>query len=126
MTRQHRPAGSSSPNSPRWWRRFFTRAIDWTLFQHPHCLLYCAFELRIVAGDYILRPILDVNVRRHAFVLNCPTIVAREEAAARRDGRSTINESWRVCSVNQPAPRAFANQQANLSIVKHVRHEVAA
>src|SRR3989442_6193763 len=68
------------------WRRWFLRgSIDGMFFHHAHPLLHRAFELWIVAGDNVLRPVLDIHVGRDAFILHGPTIVARQENAARRD-----------------------------------------
>src|SRR5688572_7967031 len=46
-------------------------------------LLHRALELWIPARDHILRPVLDVDVRRDPLVLDRPLVVAREEAEAR-------------------------------------------
>src|SRR5205085_375614 len=62
----------------------------------------------------------------HAFILDGPTIVARKETTARRDRRSAVNKGWRVGGMDQPTPGAFAYEQTDLSIMKHVRHQVAA
>src|SRR5258708_35877809 len=65
------------PNTPlwRWW--FLRGAIDRTLFQHAHCFRHGALELRIAASNHFFGPVLDIDVRRHAFVLNRPSIVTR-------------------------------------------------
>jgi hypothetical protein len=68
---------------PRRWRWFFRRTIDWMLLQQSHPFLNRAFELWISTSNYILGPVLDIDVGRDAFVLNCPMSIACEEASAR-------------------------------------------
>src|SRR5438093_12073372 len=114
------------PYAPGWWRRLFTGAIDRVFFQHAHAFLDRSFELRIVPGDYVFGPILNIDVRRNAFVFNCPTIDAREETAARGDCRAAIDKRRRVRGMDQPAPGAFADQPTDFSVMKHVGHQVAA
>src|SRR5438046_230267 len=107
-------------NAPgrRW--RFLGRSIDRMLFHHAHCFLHRAFELRIMAGDNLLRPILDIYVGGDTFILDSPTVVACKETAARRDRRSAIDKCRRVGRMDQPAPGALAYEQPDLSIMKHV------
>src|SRR6266567_3948165 len=116
----------SRPHAPRWRWRFFGRAIDGMLLEHAHAFCDRAFELRIATGDDVLGPVLDVDVGRHAFIFHRPLSIAREEAAARSDRRTAVDERRCVGSVDQAAPGSFAHQQAQLSIMKHVRHQVAA
>src|SRR5260370_7205245 len=92
------------PHPPRWGRRFFRGAIDRMLFQHAHCFRHGALELRIAAGNHFFGPVLDIDVRRHAFVLNRPSILAREEAPAWSDHRPTIDEQAPVAGLDHPPP----------------------
>src|SRR5712692_4922012 len=114
------------PHSPLWRRRFFRGAINGMLFQHAHRFRHRALKLRIASGNHIFGPVLDVDVRRDAFVLYGPSIVARKEATARSDHRSTIDERRRVRGMDEPAPGSLADEQSYLSIPEHVRHKVAA
>ena len=79
-------------------------------------LLHRGFELRIVAADHFLRRVLDVDVRRDALVLHRPLAVAREEAAARRDRRSAVDERRRIGGVHESAPRPLADERSDLAI----------
>src|SRR5262245_8009791 len=97
------------PPRRRW--RLRGLSVDGVCFQEAHGFFDRAFELRVVAGDHVLREVLDIDVRRDAFVLDRPLPLAREEAAARRDHRSTIDERRRVGGVNESAPRAFAHER---------------
>src|SRR6185503_13952171 len=92
----------------------------------PHRFLNGAFELWIFTGDHVFGPVLDIDVRRNAFVLDRPSSVTCEEPAARRDHRPAVDERRRVGSMNEPAPGAFANQWTNLAALEHIRHQVAA
>src|ERR1044071_6671184 len=114
------------PLAPRWWCWFLRETFDRALLQHSHRFLNRAFELRIFAGDDFLGPVLDVDVRRDSFVLNRPFSITREEAPARRDHRSAIDERRRVGCVNETAPRSLADQQSYLATLEHIRHQVAA
>src|SRR5947209_6521020 len=96
------------------------------LFQQAHRFCDGSLELWIVSGDYVFGPILDVDVGSDAFILNGPPIVAREEPSARGNRRTAIDKSWGVGRVDQTTPGAFADQQANLPVMKHVGHQVAA
>src|SRR6266581_7559672 len=94
--------------------------------EHAQTLLDGALELRIVAGDDLLRPVLYIYVRRDAFVLDRPFTIAIEEAAARCDHRAAIDKGRRVGRVNEAAPRAFADKQPDLAPLAHVRRQIAA
>src|SRR5215213_3913755 len=80
----HNLSGAFPPDW-RWW--LLRRAIGRTLFQQAHRLLYRAVELRVSARDNVLGPVLDIDVRRDAFVLHRPLPLACEEPAARSDHR---------------------------------------
>jgi hypothetical protein len=54
-------------------------------FEHTHRFCDRAFELRIAAGDYVLGPVLDIDVGRDAFILYRPLSIACKETAARSD-----------------------------------------
>src|SRR5262245_25504310 len=82
-------------------RRLLHQALDRLLLQQPHAFLHRLLELRVVAGDDVLRPVLDVDVGRDALVLDRPLAVAIEEAAARRDHRSAVDERRRVGGVDE-------------------------
>src|SRR5437868_2069801 len=76
--------------APKRLRRFLRSTINRTLFQHAHRFLYGALELWISTSDHILRPVLDVDVRRNPFVLHRPLSVTCEETAARRDHAAAV------------------------------------
>src|SRR5690242_20217589 len=95
-------------------------------FQQAHRFLNGAFELWIFAGYNFLGPVLDVNVGCDAFVLDRPSSLTREEPAARRDHRATVDERRRVGCVNETAPRALADEWTNLATLEHIGHQVAA
>src|SRR5881397_1411097 len=82
-------------------------------------------KLQVMTTDYVLRPILDINVGSDAFILNRPFSVARKESTARSNCRTAIDEWGSICGMIQPTPRALAHQQTNLAVMKHIRHEVA-
>src|SRR5215813_5679598 len=65
--------------APGWWRRFLCRPIHRMILQQAHCFLYRPFELRIATSNYVLGPILHIDVGSHAFVLYGPLPVATEE-----------------------------------------------
>src|SRR5438105_4748828 len=111
-------------HAPRRRGRFLGRSIDGMFFQHAHPFLDRAFELWIVTGDNLLRPILDIHIGGDSFILDGPTIVARKETTTRRNRRSAVNKCRRVGSMDQPAPGALAYEQSDLSIMKHVGHQV--
>src|SRR5712664_127196 len=92
----------------RW--RFPSCAIDWMLFQHAHRFLHCAFELWISSGNHFFGPVLDVDVRRDPFVLNCPSPIAREKPAARSDHRTAIDERRCIGCMDQTAPGSLTHQ----------------
>src|SRR5205085_1670953 len=69
-------------------------------------LLHRALELRVVPGDDLLRPVLALDVGRHALVLDREPPLAREEAEARGDHRPAVDEGRRVGGGHEPAPRA--------------------
>src|ERR1041385_7195333 len=94
--------------------------------QQTHRFCNRAFELRIMSGDDIFGPILDIDVRRDTFVLDRPLAIMTKEAAAWSDGRSAVDKDRRVGRVHQTTPGSFADQRAELSIMEHVRHEIAA
>src|ERR1051326_6836230 len=94
--------------------------------QQTHRFCNRALKLRIVSGDHIFGPILDIDVRRNAFVLDGPFAVMTKEAATWSDRRSAIDKDRRVGRMHQAAPGSFAHQRAELSIVEYVRHEIAA
>src|SRR5215472_9320654 len=93
---------------------------------HAHGFLHRALELWVMSSPHFFRPVLNVDVGRHAFVFNRPAVIARKEPTARCNSRTAIDENRRICRMDQPTPCAFADQQSNLSIVKHIGHEVAA
>src|SRR5690349_1834172 len=95
------------------------------LLQQPHRLLHGALELWIAPADDVLRPVLHVDIRCDALVLNGPPPIAREETTPRRDHRATINERRRVSRVHEAAPRALADEWSDLATLEHVRHQVA-
>src|ERR1043166_8052142 len=108
----------------RW--RLFGKTFHRVFFQQAHSFLDCPFELWIPAGDDVLGPVFDVDIGSNAFILDGPSTVTREEAAARRDHRAAVDECRCVGGMDQAAPRAFANQRSNLPALEHVRHQIAA
>ena len=94
--------------------------------EHLHRLRHRPLELRIVTRDHILRPILHVDVRRRSNVLNRPAAFLVEEAAARRDHRPAVHERWCVPRADQATPRPLPNERADLPVLEHVGHQVAA
>src|SRR6267142_1188503 len=106
--------------TPGRWRRFFGHPIYWPLFQLSHCFRYGAFELRIASRNNVSGPVLDVDVWPHALIFHRPLAVARKEAAARCDHRTSVNKRWRVGGMNESAPGSFPNQQADLAALEHV------
>src|SRR6266540_6099536 len=66
------------PLAVRRWRRFRHHALHGLLLEQAHGLLHRALELRIVAGDHVLRPVLDVDVGRDPLVLDGPLAAAIE------------------------------------------------
>src|SRR5437016_12713933 len=100
------------PHTPRWWWRFFRHAIHRMKLQQTHCLFNGALELRIVSRDDIFGPILDIDIRRNAFVLDRPFAIMTEEAAAGSDRRSAVDKDRRVGRVHEAAPGSFADQRA--------------
>src|SRR5205814_6995379 len=94
--------------------------------QQTHCLFNGTLELRIVSRDDIFGPILDIDIRRNAFVLDRPFAIMTEEAAAGCDRRSAVDKNRRVGRVHEATPGSFADRRAELSIMEHVRHEIAA
>jgi hypothetical protein len=53
------------------------------VFELTQRFLHGPLELWIMPGNHLFGPILDLYVWRHAFILNCPFAVAREEAPSR-------------------------------------------
>src|SRR6267142_2503686 len=96
-----------------WW--LLRCSINGTLSQLSHRFCHCSFKLWIAALYYILRPVLDIDVGRDAFVLNRPVTVARKEPAAGCDHRSAVNKRWRVSRMDQPTPGALTHQQPKLA-----------
>lgn len=72
-------------HAPRGWRRFLRSPINGMFLQHAHGFGYRTLELRIATGYYVFGPVLDIDVGRDAFILDCPVSVARKESAARCD-----------------------------------------
>src|SRR5918992_4000954 len=60
-------------------------AIERIGLEQLHGLFDGALELRILPGDHVLGPVLDVDIGCDPFVLDRPFAVPRDEAAARRD-----------------------------------------
>src|SRR5262249_37750049 len=81
---------------------------------------------RIVTGNHILGPVLDIDVRRDAFVLNRPAIIAREKTSARCNGRTAIDERRRISCVDQSTPGPLADQSPNLPLMEHEADQVSA
>src|SRR6185295_11366600 len=81
-------------NAPSRRRRLLSGAIDGALFEHTHGFRNGALELGIMTGNDFFGPVLNVNVRGDAFVLDRPTSIAGKEATTRRNHRAPVNE-WR-------------------------------
>ena len=64
---------SGLPLAPLRRRRLGRHPITGLLLQQPHRFLDGALELRIVAGDHVLRPVLDVDVGRRRLRSRPPT-----------------------------------------------------
>src|SRR4051812_46230323 len=86
--RRHRRAAPS----PGGRGRLRLGALRWVGLEQPHRLGDRALELRVAAGGDVLRPVLDVDVGRHALVLDGELPLAVEEAEARRDHRAPVHE----------------------------------
>src|SRR5579884_4220228 len=71
-------------NAPGRRRRFMRQASYRVLFEHAHRLLHGTLELRIMACDHVLGPVLDIDVRRRALILDRPFPFPAEETSARR------------------------------------------
>ena len=52
--------------------------------------------------------------------------ILAKESAAGSDRRTAVNKHRRVGCVNKSAPRAFADERADLAELEHIRHQVAA
>src|SRR5262245_34511770 len=78
--------------APRRRRRFRRRTVHWMVLPLPERLGGRTPELQVVACDSLFRCVLDVDGGRNTLVLGGPLVVAREETAARRDGRTTVDE----------------------------------
>src|SRR5215468_10900168 len=98
---------------------FGSHTVDWIRFKQTHRFFDGAFELRVVTSDHVLRPVLDVEIRCNPGVLYRPFAVLTEETATRSDCRAAVHKNGRVGRVNKPAPRAFADQRADLAELEH-------
>src|SRR2546425_3271010 len=107
-------------------RRGPRHATHGILLEKLHRLLYRAFELRIVTLYHLGRSVLDLDVRRDAFVLNRPLTCEIVERKARRGDAAAVNRRWNSERADQPAPRARANQRADLAKPEIIRQRVAA
>src|SRR5579883_2946483 len=111
---------------PRWRRRFRAGTVDGVCGELLQGDFNRALELRVMACDHVFGPVLDIDVRSLAFVLDVPLALAVEEAAAWSDRRAAIDERRSICGMDEPAPGALTNERADLAVVEHPGHEVAA
>ena len=72
-------------HTPRGRRRFLRSPVNGMFLQHAHRFCNRTLELRVATGYYIFGPVLDIDVRRDALILDGPVSVARKESSARRD-----------------------------------------
>src|SRR5262245_14003044 len=114
------------PLTPHRWCRLLGHSINWPLLQQSHCLLHRALELRIAPGNYVLGPILDIDIRTNPLIFDCPFAITSEEAATRCDHRAAVDERGRIGRMDQPTPRALAHQWSNFPVPEHIGHQVAA
>ena len=73
------------PLPPLRTRRLPRRPDDLVLSPHPHRLRHRSLELRIMSGNNVFRPILDIDIWRGPDILDIPLAIPRKESTSRRN-----------------------------------------
>src|SRR5438128_2621283 len=79
-----------------------------------------------MAVDNIGRHLLDLDVRRHAYVLDYPTVLRGPDRQVRRSYPAAIHQHGKAEYADQPAPGALADEFAQAKLAPHPRQEIAA
>ena len=87
-------------------RRYRRVALD-----HPEQHLDPLLELGVDAARHVGRLELDLDVRRHALVLNHPLAVGRVDAVVRAGQAAAVDERQEHGNAHQPAPCAGADDR---------------
>src|SRR5579862_4616442 len=98
----------------------------WMLVQLVHHHGDGLLELRVVARAPGSRVHLHLDVGIHTVVLHVPSAVRIPEGEVRRRNGPAIHKDGVSADPHQAAPRAPADELADLSLAEHPRHQVAA
>src|SRR5882724_11575262 len=79
-----------------------------------------------MAVDNIGRHLLDLDVRRHAYVLDYPTVFRGPDRQVRRRHPAAIHQHREAEYADQPAPGALADELAQAKLAPHPGQEIAA
>src|SRR5262245_3900688 len=96
------------------------------LLQLLHDQLDRLLELRVLARDDILRPLLHFDVRSDAFVLDGEAGVRGPEGHARSGDIPAVHQLRVAANADEPAPGPLADQGPQLVLAEHPREHVAA
>src|ERR1043165_2491829 len=103
-------------------RDLLRRILRELVHQHLDCFL----ERRIATRDDELGTIDDFDVRRDADAFHGPLAGVVEEAELRRGDRAAVHQSGIAADADEAAPRARADERADLALVEVVRQRIAA
>src|SRR5262245_15668834 len=105
------------------------RALDGLmriLLQFLHQPADGLFELNVAAFAPGLRIEFDLDVGRDAVVLDLPLAFGRVEGEVWRGNRAAVNQRRVAADAHESAPRAFADQRADLGAAEHIGQIIAA
>src|SRR6476646_9568337 len=102
-------------------RRYFRRIV----FDLRHQLRNATFQLRILAGDFRLRIILDFDVGIDPVAFDHPLALAVRQCRTGNEDGAAVDKWPATADAHDTAPRTLADQWPKSSLAKHVRENVA-
>src|SRR5262249_23974105 len=94
------------------------------LLQVVHDLGNRFVELRVVASVHFGRPLLHLDVRRHALVFDHPSAILHPDGQVRRRHPPAVQKRREAENTHQPTPLPLPYERAEFLLAEHPRQEV--